>query len=378
MKLFNSEKREIIRSFTFILIAIAVIGGFLSFLFLAITESTSDALLIGYFYAVTLVIVLSFVQRVVINKLQVFNPVQQWTLRTLIYIIAISAVYLSGLLFQLTILTPQISFGEILSEGFWSSFVAFISSPLDLKFSADFFREEFRAVLIPFFAIIILIGLVSIIGSYVQMRWQQNRQQQAIDRAELTALKAQIEPHFLFNSLNTIASWIKIEPKKAEQLIIKLSDILRYLFENTSREMVSIEEEINFLKKYLELMQARFDKRLHVHWHQALQDKSLKVPVFILQPIVENALRHGWMNDRDILKIEIIIEENEKGIFLSVHDNGQGMDIQRLKMLPIPGHALSNISNRLQLVYKKSDLLRINSTYEKGTMVSITIPKDRI
>jgi LytS/YehU family sensor histidine kinase len=82
------------------------------------------------------------------------------------------------------------------------------------------------------------------------MRWQQNRQQQAVDKAELTALKAQIEPHFLFNSLNTIASEIKNDPDNAEQLILKLSDILRYLFDNSSRELISIEEEISFLKKY--------------------------------------------------------------------------------------------------------------------------------
>ncbi len=367
---FTKKRNVIILQF----LSLIVIGGFLSFLFLAITDSTVNALLIGYFYAIALVLILAIVQKTVIKKLDVFNPVQQWTLRSFIYMISISTAYLAGLLFQSAILKPNVTLTEFIGEKFWASFVSFISSPLNLEIADSLFKEEYRIALIPFFAVIILIGLVSLIGSYVEMRWQQNRQQQAIDKAELTALKAQIEPHFLFNSLNTIASEIKNAPDKAEQLIIKLSDILRYLFDNSSREMINIREEISFLKKYADLIQARFEKKIQIRWHNSLHNEKVDVPVLMMQPLVENVLRHGWKENADPLTISISIEEKNQGIVFTVKDNGQGIEANRLQKLPVQGHALANIKDRLQLNYKKDNLLKIESEYGQGTTVSILLP----
>jgi hypothetical protein len=183
MRPFPSKYHLRYKVYILVMFIIAVLGGFLSFIFLAKTELVSKALLVGYFYALTLVLVLIFVQKVVVAKLKIFNTIQQWTLRTFIYMITLSVVYLNGLLFQTIILTPRISFGKILSDKFWSSFVSFLSSPLDLQFSESIFKDEYRGILIPFFAVLILIGLISVIGSYVEMRWQQNKQKQAIDRA---------------------------------------------------------------------------------------------------------------------------------------------------------------------------------------------------
>jgi signal transduction histidine kinase len=359
------------------LAAIIVLGGFLSFLFLAITESTIDALLIGYFYAIIIVLILAIVQTVVITKLTVFSPAQQWTLRSFIYTISISTAYLVGLLFQSFILKPDVNLTEYFGDKFWASFVSFISSPLDLEIVNSLFQGESRIILIPFFAVIILIGLVSLIGSYVEMRWQQNRQQQAVDRAELTALKAQIEPHFLFNSLNTIASEIKKNADNAEQLIIKLSDILRYLFDNSYQEMIRIEEEISFLKKYADLLQARFGGKVKIEWHNSLKNGDLEVPVLLLQPLVENSIKHGRNSNADMLKITIDINESDEGILCKIIDNGQGIESDRLKKLPVKGHALANISDRLQLFYKRFDLLTIESKIDQGTTVSIFLPLRR-
>jgi len=320
--------------------AIAIIGGFLSFVFLAHTESTTQALSIGYFYASSLILVLFFVQRIVISKLQVFNPFQQWIFRI------------------------------------WSSFVTFISSPLDLQFADEFLQEEFRTLLIPFFAIIILIGLGSIFGSYVEIRWQHNRQQQAVNKAELTALKAQIEPHFIFNSLNTIASQIKSNPEKAEKLLIKLSDTLRYLFDSTDQEMVSLESEINFLKKYISLMKARFEDRLIVRWEISWQSSQSEIPVLLLQPVIENVMRHGWRHDGSPLTLLIAILESEKGICIKIVDDGRGISPQRLKMLPVNGHALANVVDRLKLTYKRNDLFQLKSVLNEGTEIVIEIPKE--
>ncbi len=358
--------------------AIAILGGFLSFVFLAHTESTNQALSIGFFYASTLVLVLFFMQKVVVSKLPVFNPFQQWILRTFIYTISVSAVYMAGILFQSIILKPDISFTQIISERFWSSFVTFISSPLDLQFADEFLREEFRTLLIPFFAIIILIGLVSLLGSYVEIRWQYTRQQQAVDRAELTALKAQIEPHFIFNSLNTIASQMKSDPEKAEKLLLKLSDTLRYLFDSTNLEMVNLESEINFLKKYTSLMKARFEDRLIINWDISLKNMDLEIPVLLLQPAIENVMRHGWRSEGQPLTLSIKIFEYQQVIRIEIKDDGTGITPQRLKILPVKGHALANVVDRLKLVYKRNDLLQIKSIFNKGTEIIIDIPRELI
>jgi len=356
------------------LLAIIVLGGFISFLFLATTTSTNDALYVGYFYAIIFVLSITLVQRAVITKLNVFGLVQQWILRSFVYMISICTAYLLGLLFQSFILKPDITLTKFIDDTFWSGFVSFISSPLDLEIISSFFQDEYRIALIPFFAVIILISVVSLTGSYVEMRWQQNRQQQAIDKAELTALKAQIEPHFLFNSLNTIASEIKNNPDNAEELILKLSDILRYLFDNSSKEMISIEEEISFLRKYTDLIEARFSDKVQIRWQNSLKNEYAEVPVLLLQPLVENSIRHGRGESTDILKITIDVSEDKRGILCKVSDTGQGIDPIRLNKLPVEGHALANINDRLLLIYKVPDLLKIHSEYGRGTTVSILIP----
>ena len=109
------------------LLSVVVIGGFLSFLFLIKTDSTFNALLIGYFYAISIVLILAIVQKSVIKKLEVFTSVQQWILRSFIYTIAFSTAYLVGLLFQLFVLKPNINLTELIGERFWTSFVSFIS-----------------------------------------------------------------------------------------------------------------------------------------------------------------------------------------------------------------------------------------------------------
>lgn len=356
------------------LLSVVVIGGFLSFLFLIKTDSTFNALLIGYFYAISIVLILAIVQKSVIKKLEVFTSVQQWILRSFIYTIAFSTAYLVGLLFQLFVLKPNINLTELIGERFWTSFVSFISSPLDLEIADNFLKEEYRTFLLPFFAVIILIGLVSLTGSFVEMRWQHYKQQQAINKAELAALKAQIEPHFLFNALNTIASEIKKAPDKAEQLVIKLSDILRYLFDNSSREMIRIEEEINFLKKYTDLIRARFEEKISIIWQNSLQNDKIEIPALLLQPLVENSIRHGLKENSNLLTVKISLERTEQGILISVADDGQGIEEGRLNKLPVSGHALANIKERLYLNYKKDNLLHIESKYGQGTTVSIVLP----
>jgi len=195
MQIFKITKNHKLRTIAIGLLLIIIFGIFFSFVYLAQTDSISRAFLIGFFNAALLVLVVAAVQKFIISKLQVFSLAQQWTMRSFIYLISLSAVYISGLLFKSAILSPDLSWQSIIGERLWSGFVTFISSPLNLEFADPSTREEFRALLIPFFAVIILIGLVSLIGSYIDLRWQQNKQHLIQERAELTALRIPGDSH---------------------------------------------------------------------------------------------------------------------------------------------------------------------------------------
>jgi signal transduction histidine kinase len=357
-------------------ISAVILGGvFFSFLQLAQRESIADALLIGFFYSILLYFIISLVQKHVIIKITAFTSAQKWLLKTFIYTIAISFTYLAGLLFQTFLYYPYESIQEILTDKIWQGLIAFISSPLRLEVPGNIISGEVRSMIFIFFAMIILIAIVSVIASFIELRWREMKQKQAIDKAELTALRAQIEPHFLFNSLNTIVSLIKNDAQKAEDMLIHLSDILHYMFQNSGKEIIELKSEIAFTKKYLNLMHERFDKNLKHNWSQNIESYDLKVPVFLLQPIIENALRHGWHDRKNQLKIEIELLEFEHYISIKISDDGIGIHPQVLRQLPKHDHALGNIADRLNLLYKKKNLMQISSIFEKGTTIEIKILK---
>lgn len=355
--------------------AVFLAGAFLSFVFLAKTPQTHQAILIGYCYALCLGVAIWLVQRLIISRLTVFSAPQQWLLKTLVYTIAISTAYLTGLVFQTILLLPAESLSQFAFDHLWKALVFVASLPFSRETSETILTPQSRSVLISFFAVLFLIGLVSMVGSFVELRWQESRRKQAVERAELTALRAQIEPHFLFNSLNTIASLIRKNPAQAEKVLLQLSDILRYLFQNSSREAIELSREIEFTRQYIALLQARFEKNLQVQWQQSLQHDSHYVPALLLQPVIENAVRHGWPENGAALSIDVNIAENENNISVVIKDNGKGISPEKLKKLPLPGHALENISERLYLLFKKRDLLKITSTEGSGTRVEIIIPK---
>ncbi len=354
--------------------AVLLVGAFFSFLMMSRTTSLLNALLIGFVYALCFSGAFWLVYRFLGNKLVVFTSGQQWIVRTLLYTIAFVAAYLTGLVFQTLLLLPKSTLEDVLTQQIWRGFVNLVTLPFQRGSSPSFFDPEFRAVLIPFFAVVFLIGLVSLVGSFVQVRWQEHRQQIALQQAELAALRAQIEPHFLFNSLNTIASLIRSEPEQAEHLLIQLSRMLRYLFRNTSRETTSLEREIEFTRQYLELLQARFGANLQVRWEQSVRSLSQSVPVLLLQPLVENAIQHGWADRAKPLYLGVAISETDQAIHITVEDDGKGISPERLSRLPISGHALENVSERLYLTFHKKGLLKIRSREGGGTIVSITIP----
>jgi len=354
--------------------AVILTGAFISFLLLIKIEAIAQALLIGYFYAIVLVLSLNVVIKYVTRKLLVFSITQQWVIRSFIYLITISFAYLVGLLFQTLMLTPVDNLQQVIRDKIWQTLVELISYPFSLEFSRIFPGLQ-QPLIITFFAVLIFIGIISLLGSYVEIKWRDSRSKQLRDRAELIALKSQIEPHFLFNSLNTIASLISENPNKAEQLLIQLSEILHYMSFYAKKECVELEKEISFTRKYTSLLLARFDKLLEINWDEELSSNNFNVPVLLFQPVIENCVQHGWGDRQKKLHINISIKMDNNSLIATIVDDGKGIPSRILDKIPVPDHALANISDRLHLMYKQNDLINISSKTSNGTEVTITIPE---
>ena len=313
------------------------------------------------------------VHKLIADKLSVFPYSQQLILRSLLYATALSSAYLLGFVFQTFVLLPKDSISQAFVDSIWKGLVYLVTSTFGGD-PASLLNSELRAVSIPFFAMIFLIGLASLVGSFVEIRWQENRQKQVLQRAELSALRSQIEPHFLFNSLNTIASLIRQDPEKSEKLVIQLSNILRYFSQGSRQELIELEQELQFTREYVDLLHARFGEKLTMNWQENANGLAVKVPVLSIQPIIENSIRHGWDDKDKPLQLEINITVSEETVQIKISDNGKGIHEDVLAKLPISGHALANISDRLRLQYKRDDLLKINSRKGEGTTVEISIP----
>jgi two-component system LytT family sensor kinase len=190
--------------------------------------------------------------------------------------------------------------------------------------------------------------------------------------AELKALKAQINPHFLFNTLNTIAELIHADSDRAEATVERLAEMFRYVLNGSERGLVPLEEELAFLDDYLEIERVRFGDRLRVTRGIAPGVLGLLVPSLVLQPLVENTIRHGQGADGSIdLGIDIHIDGDR--VVIAISDQGPGMPV-RHKLGEGPGHGLYNVDQRLRKTYGEEYGLEISANQSQGTIVTLSIP----
>jgi two-component sensor histidine kinase len=196
--------------------------------------------------------------------------------------------------------------------------------------------------------------------------------QAQLAQAQLQALKMQLQPHFLFNTLNAVAALVrKNENKAATDMLAGLSDLLRLSLENVGAQEISLKQELEFLQRYLEIERIRFKDRLQVQMHIAPETLDASVPNLILQPLVENAIRHGIASRSAAGLIEIRAEREGERLCLQIKDNGPGL----LNGEPINrGVGLSNTMARLQRLYGTAQSLVFNNAPEGGAVVTLEIP----
>ena len=198
-----------------------------------------------------------------------------------------------------------------------------------------------------------------------------------IYEAEIVALQAQIQPHFLYNTLNTIIGFCRTQPEQAAELLEELSSYLQDKFRFNAMSMIPLQQELELIRSYVAIEKARFGSRLQVVFQVAEKVNPL-IPPLILQPLVENAVKHGVCSKREGGTVRISVWEEEAGAVLRVDDDGPGMEeaaLQRLlqgKNVSDVGIGLPNIHKRLQRHYGKG--LQVTSKLQEGTVVTAFIP----
>lgn len=218
-------------------------------------------------------------------------------------------------------------------------------------------------------------GLGKLLSTELELS-ELDKQRELAFQAELKALRAQINPHFLFNILNTIAALCRTDPQTARKLLLKFSDFFRDSLERQS-QFTTLEEELKYVDSYLTLEQARFGTKLKVERSIDSEARTVQIPSLVIQPLVENAVKHG-MAKSGKLNLALSAKLNEDDLVISVKDNGMGMNSAKLtpsSQAPRGlGIGLNNVKERLATLYGSKNLLYINSALGQGTEITLRIP----
>jgi two-component system LytT family sensor kinase len=201
------------------------------------------------------------------------------------------------------------------------------------------------------------------------------RHQQLLLKARMDALSSQINPHFLFNTLNTVSSLIRFDPDAARGVVLKLSNILRRLLRK-HETFVPLREELQFIDDYLDIEVARFG-RDNLEIIKNVDEDALEafVPSMLLQPIVENCLKHGLAPKIDGGRIQLRTTNSGGRLHIEIEDNGVGISEEKMPHVYVEGIGLSNVRERLRVLYGADFRLEIESHTGQGTVIRIDIPE---
>jgi two-component system, LytTR family, sensor kinase len=213
------------------------------------------------------------------------------------------------------------------------------------------------------------------IHDWTELREQRERAAKAemmAQAARLRALQSQLQPHFLFNTLNAISTLVvEGQTSDAARMIARLSDFLRLTLDTTSTPEISVAEELEFVRRYLEIEQVRFGDRLRVTIHAQPEAMSGLVPALVLQPLVENAVKHGVLTREQGGSVTITVEQKNGALRLSVADDGPGLPANGTA---VHGVGLSNTAARLTELYGDASHFSLDPSAAGGLTATIEIP----
>ncbi|MGA2416465.1 MAG: histidine kinase [Candidatus Sulfotelmatobacter sp.] len=226
-------------------------------------------------------------------------------------------------------------------------------------------------------ASVIAIGIELKIFNSVRIQIKLEEQERLLLHARMEALQNQINPHFLFNTLNSISSLVRFDPEKAREVISKLATILRRLL-NSADSFVPLREEVEFIDNYLDIEVVRFGHdKLRVVKELAPASLDVMVPSMLLQPLVENSIKHGLSSKVEGGSIYLRSRLSDTGLVIEVEDDGVGMGAAQMVEFGSArgsGIGMANVSERLEVLYGDSARMTIDSHEGKGTLVRIRLP----
>jgi two-component sensor histidine kinase len=276
-----------------------------------------------------------------------------WPLALGVHVVGATAASLVSILFNLKAT-------QLLVPGF------------DIQFSG-YFRQVFFT---NFQWYLLLMGLAYGLENLRRLRDRDVQAAQLGERlaqARLEALKMQIQPHFLFNTLHTISELIHEDPDAAERMLTRLGDLLRLTVDNAQSHEVSLAQEMEFLEAYLEIQRTRFSDRLEVLVNVADDTREAMVPNLVLQPLVENAIRHGAASTGGLGRILVKAVRVDGRLRMEVHDNGAGPRTAE-RPRTRQGVGVKNTRARLEQMYGADGRLELSHCPIGGTVAAVEIP----
>ncbi|MEO1050406.1 MAG: histidine kinase [Bacteroidota bacterium] len=224
--------------------------------------------------------------------------------------------------------------------------------------------------------------IIALFWAMIYYKRLVSKEKELVD-AQLNALIMQLRPHFLFNTLHSISSLIDHDAKGAQKMLSRLGVLLRGILERDDEQIVSLEKEMDYLKNYLEIEQVRFQDRLRIDYHVQKEALTAQVPYLILQPLVENALKHGLAGkiENGVLTLSArVLDQNTEGhsrLELTVEDNG-GVEVSKNNRKKRRGIGLSNIRNRLSQLYKDNFTFDLSVVKDERSVARIVIPLETV
>ena len=221
----------------------------------------------------------------------------------------------------------------------------------------------------------VTVGVAQVVSYYATLRereTQSSRLEARLAQAQLEILRSQMEPHFLFNALNSIATLTRTDPASAERMTLKLAAFLRVSLDCAGSQEIPLKQELDFLQNYLDIQQTRFRERLTVHLEVDPNLLSAPVPSLILQPLVENAIRHGIAKSAAPGCVDICAARDNGSMKIEIVDSGAGGPLNGIEERE--GFGLRNTRARLNQLYGERHHFQLEKTAAGGYRASFTIP----
>ena len=228
------------------------------------------------------------------------------------------------------------------------------------------------------FVLLLLVGnAYAVFQRARRVELRESRLETQLARAQLDALRLEIQPHFLFNTLNSIAALIRLRDNHgALKMLLGLSDLMRMAVDRPKDHLVPLASEIEFLQRYVDLQRTRFADRLQVEYRIGEECRALPVPTFLLQPLAENAIRHGAAPQAGACRVEIGARVDAGLLHLWVSDDGVGLP-SGFELTSHAGTGLTNTQSRLRQIYGDDATFTVRPGTPSGTTIEIAFPSGR-